>query len=364
MTKDNGGAGCGCSDGRDDGGGGGGGGGPVQHQLQCLDAEVTTYNRLAYAETTKRTYSSQRTAFLRFCLYFGIQPVPCSQLNVCRYAVFLSRTLKPTSIPGYLNIVRLLHAEASLPNPMEDNWLLDILKRGITRAHGSPPKQKLPITPKILADIHTKLDLTIPFNATFWAVCVVAFFTFARKSTLLQKTTKLPADDKYLHRSDISFYTDYAILNIKHTKTIQYGQRVLQLPLQAIPNSCLCPIAAVEHMIVLSPTSTIADHLFTYSVTHRNRTKTMIPLTHDKFTKTLKLVLNSCGYNSSQYSGHSFRRGGATFAFNLGIPAILIIKQQGDWRSNAFERYTIANSDTKLKVAKTLALALADNDVD
>src|SRR4051794_1104850 len=32
------------------------------------------------------------------------------------------------------------------------------------------------------------------------------------------------------------------------------------------------------------------------------------------------------------YTGHSFRRGGATFAFQCGVPASLI-KLQGDWRS-------------------------------
>ena len=43
---------------------------------------------------------------------------------------------------------------------------------------------------------------------------------------------------------------------------------------------------------------------------------------------------------------------------HLGIPSILI-KKQFDWRSNAFERYTIANNDTKLKVTKSFALALS-----
>ncbi|KAI8487173.1 hypothetical protein Bbelb_349710 [Branchiostoma belcheri] len=40
-----------------------------------------------------------------------------------RYAVFLARTLKFSSIVGYLNIIRILHQEAGYENPPQDNWL-------------------------------------------------------------------------------------------------------------------------------------------------------------------------------------------------------------------------------------------------
>ena len=40
----------------------------------------------------------------------------------------------------------------------------------------------------------------------------------------------------------------------------------------------------------------------------------------------------------ADFSGHSLRRGGATFAFQCGIPSELI-KLQGDWRSDAYMLY-------------------------
>jgi len=40
----------------------------------------------------------------------------------------------------------------------------------------------------------------------------------------------------------------------------------------------------------------------------------------------------------SQLSGHSFRSGGATLAFQAQIPAELI-KRLGDWQSDAYRSY-------------------------
>ena len=42
--------------------------------------------------------------------------------------------------------------------------------------------------------------------------------------------------------------------------------------------------------------------------------------------------------SARRFSGHSLRRGGATFAFQCGIPSELI-KLQGDWRSDAYMLY-------------------------
>ena len=73
--------------------------------------------------------------------------------------------------------------------------------------------------------------------------------------------------------------------------------------------------------------------LFTYL--HKGTSKF---LDYSTFSKTLTKVLKSCGYDADDYSGHSLRRGGATFAYKLGLPPKLL-KLQGDWRSDCWERY-------------------------
>jgi hypothetical protein len=80
------------------------------------------------AETTKSAYRSQLNAFLRFCLHFALTPVPSQQETLRCYVAFLARSLNPSSIPGYLNVVRLLHLNAGLVNPLKDN--LELLCSG------------------------------------------------------------------------------------------------------------------------------------------------------------------------------------------------------------------------------------------
>lgn len=145
--------------------------GPAAEQESLLDKELCDYRSQAFARSTKATYKSQLRAFLRFCLYFGYSAVPCTSATVLRYIAFLARSLSPNSIPNYLNVIRILHLQNGLPNPLQDpllNWRYHMILRGIQREHGQPTRQKLPITPHILRSIKTQLNLNLSADLTFW----------------------------------------------------------------------------------------------------------------------------------------------------------------------------------------------------
>ena len=93
--------------------------------------EAAAFKRYAFAESTKVAYKCHRDSFVRFCLYFGRAPVPADQLTLKTYIAFLARSIKSSSINGYLNIVRIMHLEAGYPNPLVDNFEIRMLKRGI-----------------------------------------------------------------------------------------------------------------------------------------------------------------------------------------------------------------------------------------
>jgi hypothetical protein len=61
----------------------------------------------------------------------------------------------------------------------------------------------------------------------------------------------------------------------------------------------------------------------------------MQTLTHSSFVGRFKTELSHIGMDSSRYAGHSFRRGGATFAFQCGASPAQF-KEQGDWKSSAY----------------------------
>jgi hypothetical protein len=173
----------------------------------------TVYRRLAYSENTKKSYKCQRDNYFRFCHHFKYEPVPITQTVLERYAAFLAKSLLPASINCYLNVVRLLHLESGCLNPLQGNWSLSTVLRGIGREHSKPPNQMMPITPEILRSIHYKLDLGQNVNKAFWAACICCFFTFFRKSNLLPASTNQICSVE-ICRKDITFNRDNVVIYV------------------------------------------------------------------------------------------------------------------------------------------------------
>jgi hypothetical protein len=81
-------------------------------------------------------------AYLRFCIYYERVPCPADKTTLKAYIAFLARSLKSTSIPCYLNVVRIFHVSSGYANPFENNWEVAMVKRGVSRVKGCPPVQK------------------------------------------------------------------------------------------------------------------------------------------------------------------------------------------------------------------------------
>ena len=80
--------------------------------------------------------------------------------------------------------------------------------------------------------------------------------------------------------------------------------------------------------------------------------------TYSTFTTKLKKLLEAAGYNPVLYSGHSFRRGGASYLFKLGA-SVLQIQASGDWSSQCFVRYLHVTEEERLKVQQLVSRAIS-----
>lgn len=77
------------------------------------------------------------------------------------------------------------------------------------------------------------------------------------------------------------------------------------------------------------------------------------PLLYCQFLKDLKVLVKRLGLGSG-FTGHSFRRGGASYMLQMGIPGE-VIKVMGDWHSDAYQRYLDVSLDTRTKVVYKVA---------
>lgn len=284
----------------------------------------------------------------------GYPPFPAQSEHLCLYAAYLARRLKPSSIPNYLNIIGLLHKEFSLPNPLSDNWPLQSLLTGIKRVKGEPPAQKLPITPCILLRIHSHLNLRTSFDATFWAACLVSFFGMLRKSHLLINSQRSIDMSKVLLRSDFQFYPWGALVTIRWSKTIQFRERVVQLPLPFIPDNPLCPVTAIKRALHFTRQFPPSSHAFIFLSCPD---LTPSHLSYPMFLRKLRSILQELGLPAKDYASHSFRRGGASFAFQAGVP-VELIKMLGDWHSDAVLLYLTVPLHIRLQSVNVIAKSL------
>ena len=106
-----------------------------------LDGKVTNYRTQCYASSTQQAYNTHRTTSFKFCELLGYFSFPISDVILCRYATDLADRLSYNSIKQYLNIIRILHLEVSLPNPLNNNWVLSTVMKCIVKTKGLSVKQ-------------------------------------------------------------------------------------------------------------------------------------------------------------------------------------------------------------------------------
>ena len=153
--------------------------------------------------------------------------------------------------------------------------------------------------------------------------------------------------------NDISMISDNAFcISIRHSKTIQFGQRVLKIPFTNCSVRTLCPVSALVNHLSLNkmlPDST----LFSYKSGSHVKT-----LTQANFASRVKLLLTQAGFDSHSISCHSFRRGGTSFAISCGLNP-LQVKAREDWKSNAFEKYVFISDKSFLQTATAISTGVS-----
>ncbi len=84
------------------------------------------------------------------------------------------------------------------------------------------------------------------------------------------------------------------------------------------------------------------------------------PVTYAAFQGFLNKYISTIDLDQHHFSSHSFRRGGATWAFYSNVPRELI-KVHGDWASDSYLKYLDFSLDQRLKFATFMSLTLPED---
>ena len=325
----------------------------IDADRRALEEELKRTRLYAYAPGTQKNHRSQWKSYLAFCLYFDLTPVPATAHVVSLYCQFLSRTLTPQSIRNYLSGVKLLHLIAGFDFPFLQSYEVRLTLRSIQCLAKHIPNRAPPITPGILSKLVSVIDLEDGKEVTIMCAFLFTFFLFARVSNILPHVASRFDRVHHLCRGDIHECQAGLLVLFKWSKTNQFCQRRVMLPLVRLESNPICPVAMYSRMCSFYPAPSQAP-AFTYS----SRRGKFVSVHKGEFINFLRAKLALAGVSHPLlYRGHSFRRGAATFAFNSGVSGELV-QHFGDWASDAYKVYLEFSLPARLQVAEKMKLRL------
>ncbi len=240
------------------------------------------------------------------------------------------KKLKYHTIVCYLNIVSHLHKGEGLVSPVQ-SWGVKQILRGVKRSLGAAQNCVKPITPHILLHIKAVLSNVLS-DKCFWTACIMAFFGLLRPNNFLVTTQE---SGSCVRRVDVTKIPGGYLVTLNRTKTVQFRECVVKVYLPFVQGHLLCPASVMQNYLLATQDAEPLQPLFIYS--HNQ------PMTYAYFLCKLREVLHRCGLPAHDFGGHSFRRGGATWAFKCGLSE-KAIQRLGFWSSDAYARYIDTDS--------------------
>ena len=318
--------------------------------------EVCTYYHSALAPSTKKQYAAHVKYFATFCVAFGYDARCPSEETVMRYCAFQARSVAHSTVVQYLKGLKDFYKARGLVQfgcPVAWPHLFRVVK-GIKRVHKRVAHQKAPITPAMLMQLREHLQRTLAFGAALWACCLLTFFGFFRKSNTTTEAATPWSTAKCITAEDVTVDEKRYALRIRlhETKTFQRGDKVLYVWIAGRPSHPLDPVAAWrQHVLTNSPE--LSGPAFVLTAQGGRKA-----ITHEALESAAKYMARAAGVPDSEVSGHSFRRGGASYAALCGVSDILI-QRQGDWRSLCYREYIVCPPETLLGASGGMLAAMS-----
>ena len=171
--------------------------------LKGIDASLSAYVNVAWAETTQRTRSLQWSKFINFCHCHSLVPVPAGNMTVARFLVFLANTCTYSTCNNYLSAVVGLHRHLDAEQSFRNSYLISLVLKGIAQVKGKQVSAKVGFMPEDLSCMFASLDVSDVNNTALWSALMLSFRSLLRKSNLVPDTTL--DCQSVLKRADVEF---------------------------------------------------------------------------------------------------------------------------------------------------------------
>ena len=294
--------------------------------IKALQEETLVNLKNSKANNTVRAYKSDFNDFSLFCVKNGMKPLPSEPKIVSLYLTHLStKELKMSTLKRRLVSIGVIHKLKGYYLDTKHPSIIENIM-GIKRRKGSIQKGKKPLLINYLKQLINVID---EYNnqeikkLRDRSIILIGFTGGFRRAELVS-----------LNYEDLDFVTEGLKINIKRSKTDQFGEGLTKaLPYLDNPN--YCPVLSLKNWIKL--TSINSGPLF------RRFTKgsrlTINRLTDQTVALLIKKYLKLAGIENKDYSGHSLRSGFATSAAESGVEERSIMAMTGHKSTEMVRRY-------------------------
>ena len=314
---------------------------------QRLRSESCALRERGLARGTWANKVSHLRTYLTFTTYYDVPDFPIHSGVLLRFIAFLGRG--SYAYKSATNLLASVKWFASFLDPHSPEIFKGVLvsstMKGLKAQLSRPIRQKLPFSVPHLVKFYEILDLTNEKQLACWCAMLLAFFGCFRLSNLVPTSHNDFNPLKHLKRDDIKFEKNIVLIFYKWSKTNQNCNKVSWIPICAVSDNRFNVKFFLERLFakVKAPSSA---PLFSYDKKHFHSRHTLV--------KMLDTCVNVIGLPPDDYSWHSFRRGAAIFAFELGL-ADSAVQLLGDWSSSAFKSYLEFSFLRKVSVSETIA---------
>ena len=259
-------------------------------------------------------------------------------MDICLFLELMSNSSGFGHIKNVLGGLRYLHHALGFDFPTESVRIEDTLQ-GLKRKLKGTPKQVLPINPVILRRMYKFVNIKQTRDLALWCGFLVAFYTLFRKANVCPKEL-LYDPETVLTRGDVIIdnENERVLIFVNFSKTNQFQKSCHVIPIPKNVDPCL---DLFRHLGSLFRKVKAEDDAPALSFSPTSF------VTHKTFTERLKKLLSQSGLEPSLFSGHSFRRGGASYLYSVG-GSTLMVQVLGSWSSQIFTRYIYLSVEDRL----------------
>jgi site-specific recombinase XerD len=294
--------------------------------IKALKEETLINLQNSKANNTIRAYKSDFHDFELFCVQNGFKSLPSDPKTISLYLTSLSsKDIKMSTLKRRLVSIGVIHKlKGHYLDTKHPSIIENIL--GIKRRKGSAQNGKKPLlikSLKALIKAINRSDLNPIIKFRDRTIVLIGFSGGFRRNEIVS-----------LNYDDIEFVNEGMKINLRRSKTDQYGEGFLK-GVPYFDNPVYCPVISMQNWLKISKIN--SGPIFRKF--SKGAKLAEMRLTDQTVALIIKKYLELAGMDSKNYSGHSLRSGFATTAAEAGAEERSIMAMTGHKSTEMVRRY-------------------------